>query len=201
MLRNLIGCNSTKVYARQCEIREVNSKDAFDFLMANHRQSGVHSKFRYGLYYNDELVSLMTFGKMRNTLGIGNEDLSDCWELVRFCNKLNTSVVGGASKLFKHFIKVHNPVRIRSFSDRAHTKGTLYKTLGFSAISQSSEQYVWVNLADNKAYNRVNAQKHNLKKFFKDDTLDLTKTERQIMEEHGYVQVFDSGTITWEWRS
>lgn len=201
MLRNLIGCNTEKIYARKCELWEVSGKEAYEFLCNNHRQGGVHSKYRYGLYYNNELVSLMTFGKMRNTLGIGDEDLSDCMELVRFCNKINTSVIGGASKLFKYFIKTVNPSKVRSFSDRAHTRGTLYSTLGFSEINRNSEQYVWVNLADNKAYNRVNSQKHNLKKFFHDDTIDLTKTEREIMEEHGYVRVYDSGTITWEYNS
>lgn len=201
MLRNLVGCNTRKLYARKCEVKQVPSKDAFEFLQNNHRQGGVHSKYRYGLYYGSELVSVMTFGRLRNTLGLGNEDLSDCWELVRFCNKMNTTVVGGASKLFKYFIKQHRPARIRSFSDRSHTKGTLYSTLGFAEINRSSENYVWVNLEDNKAYNRVNAQKHNLKRFFHDDTIDLTKTERQIMEEHGYVRVYDSGTITWEYNS
>ena len=199
MLRNLTGNNLERIYARKCEIRNVPGKDAFDFLQKNHRQGGVHSKIRLGLYYNNELVSLMTFGKMRNTMGLGNEDLSDCWELVRFCNKLNTSVIGGASKLFTYFVRHYTPTRVRSFSDRAHTRGTLYQTLGFTEVSRSNENYVWVNTKDNKAYSRVNAQKHNLKKFFKDDTIDLTRTEKEIMEAHGYVQVFDSGTITWQW--
>ena len=200
MLRNVLGCNQNVIYARKCDIREVPSKEAFAFLEENHRQGGVHSKIRYGLYYNNELVSLMTFGKMRNTLGLGKKDLEDCWELVRFCNKLNTSVVGGASRLFKHFLTTYAPARVRSFSDRAHTKGTMYMTLGFTEVNRSSEQYVWVNTEDNQAYNRVNAQKRNLKKFLGDDSIDLTKTERAIMEEHGFVQVYDSGTITWEWR-
>lgn len=201
MLRNLIGCNIHKLYARKCDIREVPAKEAYTFLSHNHRQGGVHSAIRYGLYYDGELVSLMTFGKMRNTLGIGKEDLSDCWELVRFCNKLDTSVVGAASKLFKHFVRAHTPSRVRSFSDRAHTKGNLYATLGFNQINVSRPGYVWVNLDTDIAYNRVHAQKHNIKKFLGDDLVDLTKSERQIMEEHGFVQVYDSGTITWEWKS
>lgn len=201
MLRNLVGCNTSTIYARKCIIKPVSGKDAYEFLQKNHRQGGVHSKIRYGLYFNDELVSLMTFGKIRNTMGSGNEDLSDCWELVRFCNKLNTSVVGGASRLFKHFIAHHNPIRVRSFSDRAHTKGNLYQTLGFIPIHTNDESYVWVDLSDNRAYSRVTAQKHNLKKFLKDDMIDLGQTEREIMEAHGYARVFDSGTITWEWTS
>lgn len=133
----------------------------------NHRQGAANSSFRLGLYYHGELVSLMTFGKMRNTIGTSkNEDLSDCWELVRFCSKLNTSVVGGASKLFKHFVRTHEPTRIRSFSDRAHTRGTLYHKLGFTELRRCDPGYVWVDLYTDKAYNRYNTQKQNIKKFF-----------------------------------
>ena len=97
MIRNLLHKNTERIFARKCDIRCVSGEDAYTFISANHRQPGVHSKVRLGLYYNNELVSIMTFGKMRHTLGSNSEDLSDCWELVRFCNKLNTSVVGGAS--------------------------------------------------------------------------------------------------------
>lgn len=201
MLANILGRTSNKIYARKCILEEVSIKDSIEFLDDNHRQGGAYSKVNLGLYYNDELVSLMTFGKMRSTMGTGNQDLSDCWELVRFCNKLNTSVVGGASKLFKHFVNTYNPQRIRSFSDRAHTRGTLYQTLGFKEVNRSDANYVWVDIETDKAYHRVNAQKRNLKKFLHDDNIDLDQTEKQIMESHGFAQVFDSGTITWEWNS
>jgi hypothetical protein len=198
MIANNLG-HSNKIYARKCHIGDVSPEVARVFLQQNHRQGFASSKVYLGLYYADELVAIMTFGKIRGTMGTDSSDLSDCWELVRFCNKLNTTVVGGASRLFNYFITTYNPSRIRSFSDRAHTKGGLYKTLGFNPIRQSGANYVWVNIIDDKAYHRVNAQKKNLKKFLKDDTIDLSLTEKQIMESHGYVQVFDSGTITWEW--
>ncbi len=168
-------------------------------MIANHRQGFANSPIRLGLYYQDELVSLMTFGKMRGTIGTGNDDLSDCYELVRFCSKLNTSVIGGADKLFKHFIEEFNPERIRSFSDRAHTRGTLYSQLGFKEIRRSDPNYVWVNLYNDKPYHRINAQKAHIKEFLGDDSIDLNQSEKEIMEKHSYVQVFDSGTITWEW--
>ena len=147
----------------------------------------------------DNLVSIMTFGKMRKTIGTGKDDLNDCWELVRFCNKLNTSVIGGASKLFSYFVKYYQPDRIRSLSDRAHTKGTLYSKLGFNKVTRSDPNYVWVNVETDKAYHKANAQKQNIRKFLHDDSIDLSKTEREIMIEHGFVQVYDSGTVTWEW--
>ena len=199
MIANKLGKNQNVVYARKCKIVEVPWAAADRFLQRNHRQGSVTSPIRLGLEYNGELVSLMTFGKMRSGIGTGKDSLEDCYELVRFCSLLNTSVVGGASKLFKHFISTYNPNRIRSFSDRAHTSGNLYPTLSFRKITESDPGYVWVNVATDKAYHRTNAQKKNIKQFLKDDSIDLSKTETEIMIEHGFVQVFDSGTITWEW--
>lgn len=202
MIIGLLGKSENRIYARNCDIRNVSASDANKFLVQNHKQGASGSSIRLGLYYNNELVSLMTFGKMRYTIGTSKkEDLSDCWELIRFCSKLNTSVVGGASRLFNHFIKYMKPKRIRSFSDRAHTRGTLYSILGFTEIRRSKPSYVWVDSRTDESYHRYNSQKKNLVRFLHDDTIDLTKSEKQIMEEHGFLQVYDSGTITWEWKS
>lgn len=197
ILRNVLGKNDRRIYARKCELREVSYTGSKVFLIANHRQGFANSSVRLGLYYQNELVSLMTFGKIRRTIGT-NKDV-DGWELIRFCNTLNTSVVGGASRLFKHFVDTYHPEVVLSFSDRAHTTGNLYQTLGFTEKSRSDPGYVWVDELTDVAYNRVNAQKQNLKKFLNDDNIDLTKTEAQIMEEHGFVRVYDSGVITWQW--
>lgn len=200
MIKNRIGKCDRVIYARKCKVVEVSGGDAIRFLNMNHRQGAAFSPIRLGLEYNGELVSLMTFGKMRNSIGTGKEELSNCYELVRFCSLLNTSVVGGASKLFKYFVKEYNPIQIRSFSDRAHTSGHLYPTLGFVEVRKSDPGYVWVDVVTDIAYHRSNAQKKNIKRFLRDDSIDLSKTEAEIMMEHGFVQVFDCGTITWEWQ-
>lgn len=192
MLQNLVHKNSRIMYARHCRVVELMPADCYNFLIANHRQGRAYSSVKLGLIYNNELVSVMTFGKPRSTIGDHNYN----WELIRFCNKLGTSVVGGASKLFKYFIDTHEG-SIVSFSDRAHTSGKLYQTLGFKQISVAEPGYVWVDSKTDVAYHRINAQKQNIKAFLKDDSIDLSKSERVIMIEHGFVQVFDSGTITW----
>lgn len=200
MIANILGVN-TRIFARKCVITEVSPKEAKLFLQHNHRQGFAPSSIYLGLKYNDELFALMSFGKMRHTIGEDKSDTSNCYELVRFCTKLNTTVVGGADKLFKAFIRKYNPIEIRSFSDRAHAKGTIYQKLGFTELRRSDANYVWVNVATDKAYHRISAQKRNLKKFLKDNNIDLSQSERTIMTEHGFVQVYDSGTITWVWRS
>lgn len=200
MILNRIGKSKIRIYARKCNVKCVSGSDSMIFLNENHRQGNANSPIRLGLEYEGEIVSLMTFGKMRSGIGTGSENLDDCYELVRFCSKRDVEVVGGASKLFKYFITTYSPQRVRSFSDRAHTSGKLYAKLNFKEVNRSSPSYTWVNVVDDTAYNRVNAQKKNIKKFLKDETIDLSRTETEIMIEHGFVQVFDSGTITWEWQ-
>lgn len=202
MLRNLIGKNENKIYARNTVIREVDSPTAIQFLNHNHRQGRVFSSTRLGLYdkKTNELVSLMTFGKLRKTMGTNKGASGEIWELTRFCNKLNTSVVGGASKLFKYFIDNYSPKEIRSFSDRSHTRGNLYSTLGFRELRRSGESYVWIDLKTDRAFHRIHAQKRNIRRFLNDPSIDIdNQTEFQIMESHGFVSMFDSGTITWQW--
>ena len=198
IILNALGLTNTVYYARKTQIYEVSGEDAIKFLEDNHLQDAVDCKVRLGLYFDNELVSLMTFSKLHHTIGTGNDDTSDCWELVRFCNKNYTRVVGGASKLLQYFIRTYNPKEIISFSDRAHTTGNLYFQLGFNVLRRSNPGYVWVDLKTDKTYSIFNAQKHNISKILQDATLDLSQNETDIMIDHGYVQVFDSGTITWQ---
>lgn len=198
MIHNAIGVTPRRVYGRQTTIQDVDFKIASQFLIDNHRQGYTMSKIRLGLYYNDSLVMLMTFGKLRDIQGrIADEDT---WELVRCCALKDTVVLGGASKLFKYFCNKYNPDKVVSFSDRATTSGKLYETLGFQKISISDPGYVWVNLETEKYFKRVNCQKKNLPKLFNDDTIDISnRTEVDIMCEHGYGRVFDCGVIRWEY--
>ena len=200
MISNVLHCNAAKEHARKCYVSEISNAECKEFLDANHRQGHVFASIRLGLKLKatDELVSVMTFNKMRPTIG-KVDDLEGSWELSRFCNKLYTSVAGGASKLLAYFIKTYCPSKIVSFSDVAHTRGNLYSTLGFHEVSRSDPGYVWVNYQTDQCINRVSCQKSNLRKLFHDDSIDIEhKTEREIMEEHGYVRVFDSGVIRWE---
>ena len=200
MIKNLLRKSEIVYYARNLEIRDVSDLEAKEFLIKNHRQGYCNASVRIGLYSDDELVSLMTFGKIRNFISKDNESSSLDFELLRFCSKLNTSVVGGASKLFKYFVSNPNVVKIVSFSDIARTKGTLYSELGFTLKSISEPGYVWVNTTSDTPVNRIQVQKQHIQKFFNDDTIDIkNKTERQIMIEHGYVQVYDSGVMRWEY--
>lgn len=189
IILNKLG-KSEKIGARKCQIKEINNNEVIrDFLENNHIQGFVGSKVKIGLYYNDELVSLMTFGNLRKSLG--QESKEGHWELLRFCNKLNTSVIGGASKLFKYFLNNYQINEITSYSDSSRSNGGLYQTLGFKFEHESEPNYYYI--INGIRNHRFNFRKDRLVK----NGSDSTKTEIQIMTELGYHRIFDCGSKKW----
>jgi len=184
-LMNILGLTSNKIYGRKTQIREVTPKDSKTFLNTNHIQGNVNSKIKLGLYYDDELVSLMTFGLLRKSLGSISKEGS--YELLRFCNKLDTTVIGGADKLLKYFINTYTPIEIISYADRRWSQGNLYKKLGFDFVHDSSPNYFYV--INNKREYRFKYRKDVLVK----EGFDPSKSERQIMKERGFNRIYDCG--------
>lgn len=194
-LLNIIGKTPNKIYARKCIIKEVSSKDCSIFLDQNHIQGKLGAKVRLGLYYNDELVSLMTFGNLRKNLGQSSKEGS--YELLRFCNKLNTTVIGGASKLFKYFINNYNPNTIISYADRRWSEGNLYYNLGFNLIGESRPNYFYINLKNtNIREGRFKYRKDILIK----QGFDHDKSEHEIMKEREYARIYDCGVLKFEYK-
>lgn len=189
-IKNILGVTSNKIYARKCEVKEISYTDCKEFLDNNHIQGNSTSKYRYGLYYNNELISIMTFSSPRKNLNGKNEN--GTFELVRFCNKIDTTVVGGASKLLKHFIREIKPMKIISYADKRWSNGNLYKTLGFKHIRDSRPSYFYV--IGDKRHNRFEFRKDILVK----EGYDANKTEHEIMLERNIYRIYDCGCMVYE---
>ena len=192
MLSNILGKTENRIYGRKCEVKEIDKEIKKRFLEGNHIQGNVSSEINIGLYYNNDLVSIMCFGKPRLNLGRKTHNENE-YELLRFCNKLNTSVIGGASKLFKYFIKNYNPSTIISYCDRRWSVGNMYEVLGFEFSHYSEPNYYYV--IGNNRKNRFKYRKSELVK----EGYDSNKTEREIMEERGIHRIYDCGTIVYKW--
>jgi len=185
IILNRLKLIANKISARKCLIKYVNSKDARKFLNENHIQGFSNSSIKIGLYNGNELVSLMTFG-FRYTNGKKE------YELIRFCNKINTVVVGAASKIFKFFLKNSDEVfEIISYADISLFSGSLYKTMSFRKVSLSEPNYFWV--VDDVRRHRFNYSKKKLVK----QGYNIDKTELEIMYERGYYRVFSCGQEKW----
>lgn len=187
IILNKMGLISNKIYARKCEIRNVNFSDSKDFLDSNHIQGRSNSSIRYGLYYNNKLVSLMTFG-YRYT------NAKRTFELIRFCNTLNTNVIGGSSKLFKHFLKNNDIDELISYSDKSMFDGSMYEMLGFINDGDTSLNYWWV--VDKKRYHRFKYNKNKLVS----EGYDPELTGDQIMYNKGAYKIWGCGQIRWIYR-
>jgi hypothetical protein len=173
---------TTKIYARKCSIKIVKTSDKGEFLNATHIQGTCNSSVNLGLYYNNELIAIATFGKSRY-------DKKFEWELLRYSSKLNTTVVGGFSKLLKHFIKGYSPDNIMTYCDRNTSIGNLYLQTGFQLIGVTNPNYFYFKNAN--VYSREQFQKHTLKD--KLATFDESLTEYQNMQVNGYDRVWDCG--------
>ena len=188
ILSHILGKCYNKVYGRECIIKEIDSSKCKPFLDENHMQGNDHSTYKYGLYFKEELVSVMTFCKSRF-------DRKMEYEMSRFCNKIDTMVLGGASKLFKHFIKNINPKSVVSYSDRRYFDGELYKNLGFQFVNNSPPNYYYILNNYKTAQHRMSWQKSKLKNRL--ENFDPNLSEWENMKNHGFDRIWDCGHGKW----
>jgi hypothetical protein len=140
-ISNLLRLNKRSVFARKCKVKEItDTREVKNFLNLNHIQGPVNSALKIGLYYDDELISLMTFDHFEGR----NKMKSNEWNLNRFCSKLGVSVIGGASKLFNFFINNYDVKRIVSYADGDWSVGDLYYKLEFNLVYQTNPDYKYI---------------------------------------------------------
>ena len=117
------------------------------------------------------------------------------YELLRFCNKLNTTVIGGASKLFNYFIKKYDPESIVSYADRRWSQGNLYEKLGFQLYNESKPNYYYV--IKNKRVYRFNFRKDQLIKKY---NCPPNISEKQFCLEQRWYRIYDCGCLCYLWK-
>ena len=184
MILNKLSKITNKIFARKCQIKEIyDNKIIREFLNKNHIQGFIGSKVKLGLFYENELVSLMTFGGRRIAMGKKATNQNE-YELLRFCNKLNTNVIGGASKLFKYFVDNYKPKEITTYADRSISQGNLYKILGFKFVKKTEPNYYYI--IDGIRHHRFNFRKDILVK----QGYNIDKTEHEIMLERKVYKIY-----------
>lgn len=182
MIASKLG-KTKRIYARKCIIQELDLNTANEFERKNHLQGAAISSVRYGLFHDNELMAVMTFSKSRF-----NKNYN--WELIRFCNKVGYTVVGGADKLFKHFIKNHDGSVI-SYANKRFSSGNLYVKLGFQLLNSSAPNY-WYVKDGAIVFSRNQCQKHKLPLLL-GDNFDNSLSERENMLKAGYHRLYDCG--------
>jgi len=186
--KSILNKNKNVIYARKCDVKEISSKESNEFLNFNHIQGAANTSIKLGLFHNNELVEVMTFGKPRF-----NKNYQ--YELIRLCSLLNTTIVGGAEKLFKYFIENYKPNSIVSYCDKRIFKGEIYKRLGFEFKSSSESNY---NYIGRYSGSRIKFQKFKLKDILEE--FNQNESELWNMEHNESYPVYDLGNDTWIWK-
>ena len=185
---SLLGKSAT-IYARQCKIHEITRDIAMQFLNTTHIQGYSESTIKYGLFHKDTLVAVMTFGKSRF-------DKQYQYELIRYSTIKNTNIVGGASRLFSHFVKSFSPTSVISYSDKSWNRGSVYIKLGFTYAGSSAPGcYYTKNYTVFK--NRQAYQKHKLANIL--ENYDSNMTAWDNLKAHNYDRIWDCGNDIFIW--
>ena len=178
---------SQKIAARACDIVTLTTAQEKEFFTTNHLQGYIGSSFNVGLKYGEQIVACMSFAKSRFNRNVE-------WELMRNATAKNFVVVGGASKMFKHFLKKCNPASIVSYCDRRWFTGEIYSRLGFIRKSVNPPTYWYTDYKSR--FHRFQFQKHKIKHLVENGA---ELTEWQIQQQMGYDRVWDCGQDTWIW--
>jgi hypothetical protein len=152
-----------------------------DFIIENHRQHTCLKNNGGALFWNGMMVGAITFVKNR---------------LDKLCFKKGIVINGGFGKLLKNYLKYEPMEEIVTYCDLDSNNGLSYEKLGFK-VTNWNRNYYWVK--GNEWLHRRDCQKSRIMKMF-----DLTKyyinthTEKELMLEQGYVQIFTAGINTLE---
>lgn len=182
---------SERIPARLTQVRRLDRPTTVKFLRENHLQDAVLSKFKYGLFLpkkhyrvlenppeaDELLVAVGTFAHPRQFVRKGLPHRS--FELVRFANLLNTTVVGGLDKVLSHFIKQHQPDDLMTYADLEWSNGHSYRKLGFESVSDTPPQLFWVDPVSMHRYSP--------------NRLPDGMTEQSALK-HGFVAVCNAGS-------
>ncbi|ASD52089.1 homing endonuclease [Pseudomonas phage PspYZU05] len=177
VIRTKLG-KSERIYARKCIIKDVPYKEAKDFINRTHLQGHTTHSRAKGLYYNGNLVQIVTFASGR---------YRDGQELIRMCSELNTVIVGGASKLLKD-------EKFFSYANRRWSTGNVYSSIGMTqiGISPPSDYYI----ENGRLFHRSVFMKFKLRARLKKYDPNLTAIENCY--NNNIRRIWDCGNIVFE---
>ena len=189
IIRMLLPAQS--IYARKCKLQRVSQEIADKFTAQNHLQGKCRGQVcNYGLFYQDELVQVMTFGKPRYNK---KYDM----ELLRLCSKIGVRVVGGASRLFRAFVQNNPGVSVISYCNLAKFTGDVYEQIGMTLDNISAPAKVWSkgkefitdNLLRQRGYDQIFGT-----------SFGKGTSNEELMLENGWLPVYDCGQAVYTYR-
>lgn len=194
-IRHILGkSEGIKINARDCEIKSIDKESAIEFLETYHIQGfGKYDGFYYGAFNEGNLIAVMAF----------IEEEPGMWNLTRFATDSRYQCRGIGGKLFKHFIRSHEYVCVKTFADRRWTStvgSNLYEKMGFKNDGFVSPTYT---LFANKSHQLIRFHRNSFKKsrIVKLFGFDKRMTTEEMLGKLGYKKIWDCGLIRYVYRN
>lgn len=172
-----IKTSENKIYARKCIVKEIDNNSYNNFCNKYHIQGTKGAQIKLGLFYNNELVQIASFGKSRF-------DKKYEWEWIRGCPASNNNVIGGTSKLFKYFIKKYNPKSVLCYADFNKFDGRGYKECGFKFVKLTAPDKFYFDI---KNEIRINRSPKKYKEYMKK------------VKDGEFLLLYGAGNLKFEW--
>ena len=118
---HLLNPNKIQINSKDCVIKEIDKETVQNFTNEYNLYDYVESDVNLGLYYNNELIQMMSFKRQEN----------DSYELLQFCTKYEFEIKNGAKELINHFIQQYNPSLITTIINLDKFGGATFEKLGF----------------------------------------------------------------------
>lgn len=184
MILSKLGLCQQKKYARKLELRKIEDhRFVKAFIEESHLQGHSRYSLAVGLFEGEQCYAVMTFATPRFSK---KADL----ELIRYCNRLNYSVVGGFSKL----LGAVQDKTIISYSDNTYSGGNVYEKNGFILVRENSPGYWYVDSSLKNRYPRTMFTKKQLKAKF---GVTTNLSEHELMIALKFRKIWNCGTKTW----
>ncbi len=124
--------HAQRIFARHTTVNRIDTSIALNFLTQNHVLSGTNCRYHFGLYYQEQLVSVASFSNRRMLTYTLPHRTS--YEWVRYSTLSNITVVGGLSKMLKTFIRHKQPDHIMTYCDMDFSMASGFQKVGFKIV-------------------------------------------------------------------
>lgn len=129
VIRNALGLNTKRIYARKCKLVESNSKECNPFFIENHIQGQAKGKGYFALKYKNEIVGAICYTDNQRIL-----TKSNAITISRMCFAKDTTVVGGASRLLNAVEKKTNCDSIEYLVLNDYFDGISFEKTGWEKV-------------------------------------------------------------------
>lgn len=186
--RSFLGLNKS-FHGRKAKIETLDHQQTLNFFNTYHLQGYVRAKYSYGLVTDGDLIAVASFSEARPMKSKGAAYQSA--ELVRFASKDGLTIVGGLSKLIKHFSKQIKINDLMTYADRDWSLGKGYDKLEFNLSEVTAPGFLYVNTITLVRYFPHRLPKSITSAFEAQNVLNLD----DFLTEQSYIKVFNTGNL------